>query len=552
MLRRRSLSFLSSLSPAGALAALGVPAVLAIGLAGGCGDDTVTPPDDDGPQPPTLRPGDLCNTPQSNLVKVRFSPLQVFLPACTGEDCTTRKVKAIVDPDFCVDTPVTFTSSDEAKLPAPAAGSVTLYQSEVSFDLPGATEPGRYTLTASVPKGNGEDATATLDVVVLDPSLPTCAGTADDSELTEGETLLGSGELAGASIGLPEGANKPNERQLPVERRAVRRDLDRCGDDLTPDGYVALGPADHLRPREPSRCSSASSRSRSRSTRPLLPAAARWRHLRDRCTRGPAFKEPRTIPVADPRIEQIGRGSGRCRSRRRGSAPTRPSCAPTRARARSAAHHPPRRHRRVDGRRGTSDVRYAPPRSLRRRRAARRARRLDVDAAPHREQPPRRASRRSPGHAARGHPAHPHPLRGLDRRATPARRASAHRHRARQSVHADAHADGPYEHPSDVQHVVGTSTRGRQRRQLPSRASTRRSSATSRSCSATPTARTCRPAPSTCPRACAPTIRAWSAITRTASAWSGSIRSTDVPTRRAAAGDIANSARSSAAPTRSP
>ncbi|MBK6517044.1 MAG: hypothetical protein IPG04_23730 [Polyangiaceae bacterium] len=302
MLRRRSLSFLSSLSPAGALAALGVPAVLAIGLAGGCGDDTVTPPDDDGPQPPTLRPGDLCNTPQSNLVKVRFSPLQVFLPACTGEDCTTRKVKAIVDPDFCVDTPVTFTSSDEAKLPAPAAGSVTLYQSEVSFDLPGATEPGRYTLTASVPKGNGEDATATLDVVVLDPSLPTCAGTADDSELTEGETLLGSGELAGASIGLPDGANKPNEGSYLWSVAPFATSI-ACGDMDLPADHVALGPAITFGPEA----------LKFQREIPLsipinpaaIPAAARLRHLRVLYS-GPAFSEPRMIPVADPRIEQIG------------------------------------------------------------------------------------------------------------------------------------------------------------------------------------------------------------------------------------------------------
>lgn len=267
---------------------------------GGCGDDA--PPDDaDGPITPELRPGDICSTPQPNLVRVRFSPNQVFLPPCTGSDCATRKVKAIVDPDVCEGTKVTFTSSDAALAP-PASEEVTLYKSEIVFELAGASAPGRYTVTASIPKGDGESATAALDVVVLDPTLPTCSGSGSDDALTEGETLLGDGELRGASIGLPKGANKPNEGSYLWSVAPFEASL-ACGDMAIPEGHVALGPAITFGdptltfPREiplsipinPAR----------------MPDRARLRHLRVLYS-GPAFQEPRVVPIADPRIALVG------------------------------------------------------------------------------------------------------------------------------------------------------------------------------------------------------------------------------------------------------
>ncbi|NUP07327.1 MAG: hypothetical protein HOW73_14850 [Polyangiaceae bacterium] len=290
-------------SPLRALAAIGIPCYIAVAAAGGCGDDeTMPPPDDDGPNPPTLRPGDICNAPQPNVVRLRFSPRQVFLPTCTGSECTTRKVKAIVDPDFCVGTKVTFTSSDPEALPPPDSDEVTLYKSEIAFELAGANKPGRYTITASIPRGDGETATSSLDVVVLDPTVPTCAGTASDDSLTEAETLLGEGELKGASIGLPKGANKPNEGSYLWSVAPFATSLS-CGDLAVPAGHIALGPAITFGPED---LKFQREIPLSVPVNPvLMPDKARFRHVRVLYS-GPAFKEPRVVPIADPRFVEVG------------------------------------------------------------------------------------------------------------------------------------------------------------------------------------------------------------------------------------------------------
>jgi len=285
-----------------ALAALGACGFALVPLA--CGDDTA--PDDDTPTPPVLRPGDICSKPQPNLVKARFSPSQVFVPACAAADesCLSRKVKVIIAPDVCDVTPVTFASSDEAALAAPAAGSVTLYRNEIEIDVHGSAAPGRYTLTAKIPKGTGEDATGSLDVVVLDATVPTCAGTANDSSLKEGETLVGTGELDGATIGLPKGANKPNQGSYLWSVEPFEADI-ACGNMSLPEGHIPLGPPITFGPAE----------QKFQREIPLsvpvnpalVPAKGRFRHVRVLYS-GPAFKEPRVVPVADARFVPSGQG----------------------------------------------------------------------------------------------------------------------------------------------------------------------------------------------------------------------------------------------------
>ncbi len=272
-------------------------------VAAACGDDTAPT---DGDPPPTLRPGDVCSDPQPNLVRLRFSPKQIFVPPCEGggADCVTRKVKVIVEPDVCKQTPVTFESSDPAQLAAPNAGSVTLYQNEIDLEIGGSLAPGRHVLTARVPKGTGEDASATLDVVVLDPTLPACSGTASEDELTEGETLAGTGELTGATIGLPTGANKPNEGSYLWSVAPFPASLE-CGTMAIPDDLLALGPAITFGPTD------AKFQREIPVSIPvnpaLVPEAARLRHLRVLYS-GPAFQEPRVVPVADPRFVAAGDG----------------------------------------------------------------------------------------------------------------------------------------------------------------------------------------------------------------------------------------------------
>jgi hypothetical protein len=276
--------------------------LLGVGAFGGCGDDSE--PDGGGGFVPALRPGDVCTTPQPASVKTRFSPTRVFLPACAeGEACTTRTVRMVVEPDYCDETPITFTSSDPA-LKAPAGDRLTLYKSEVSFELAGATTPGRYSITGAIPRGDGTNAEATLDVVVLDASVPTCEGTASDPELVEDETLAGTGGLAGASIGLPKGANKPESGSFLWRVEPFAASL-ACGSMTLPSGYLPLGPAITFGPE-----SLAFKRDVPMSVPvnpALLPSRARMRHL-SMVYSGPAFKEPRVVPIADPRfVEQGGR-----------------------------------------------------------------------------------------------------------------------------------------------------------------------------------------------------------------------------------------------------
>ena len=277
---------------------------IVFGAASGCGDDTTTsgPGGGSGGGAPTLKPGDICATPQPNTVRTRFSPSVVYLPTCTGSDCVTRVIRTIAEPDFCDKTPISFTSSDETSLPAPAAGTVTLYESEVKFDLAGASKPGEYTITAHLPKGDGTEALGDLKVVVLDPATPTCSGTASDNSLTEAETLTGTAGLAGASIGLPKGANKPNDGSFLWSVAPFATDLS-CGTMALPSGQLALGPAITFGPdtktfqREIPMSVPVNPA--------LMPAKARLRHVKVLYS-GPAFKTPRVVPVADVRFEKIG------------------------------------------------------------------------------------------------------------------------------------------------------------------------------------------------------------------------------------------------------
>ncbi len=295
---------LSSSRRARLLLLLTLPGWAIAAAAGGCGDDGA--PGGGGGFEPELRPGDICSTPQPDAVHLRFSPAQVFLPVCAPgtEGCTTRKVRVVVEPDFCAPTAVSFTSSDPNALAAPKAGQVTLYESEVTFELPGATTAGRYTLTASVPRGDGTDATGSLDVVVLDPALPSCDGSASDGELREEETLAGTGGLAGASIGLPKGANQPEQGSFLWRVEPFAATIG-CGTMAVPSGYTALGPAITFGPEA---LKFKREIPMSIPVNPaLMPSRARLRHL-SMLYSGPAFREPRVVPVADPRfVEKDGR-----------------------------------------------------------------------------------------------------------------------------------------------------------------------------------------------------------------------------------------------------
>jgi len=265
-----------------------------------CGDDTSSTAGAGGAggsgEPP-VRPGDICSTPQPPAVSLRFSPAQIFV---TSGGASARKVKLVAQPDFCVDNTVTLTS-DDPTLVAPKSGVVGLYKSEFEFEVGGTATPGRHTLTASVPRGDGTDATATLDVVVLEATPPTCEGTASDDALAGGETLAGTGKLRGATIGLQKGASDDQGPAFPWRVEPFAASI-ACSEVAVPSGFVALGPAITFGPE------AQKFQREIPLTIPvnpaLLPAFARLRHVQVLYS-GPAFKAPRTVAVSDARFVEV-------------------------------------------------------------------------------------------------------------------------------------------------------------------------------------------------------------------------------------------------------
>lgn len=249
-----------------------------------------------------LGPGELCDTPSANIVKLRFEPNVLTVATCAGQGCVARTAEIILDPDVCVPTKVTFESSAPDIVPAPAEGAFDLHKPEVNVPITGGAQAGSAVVTAKMDAGDGTTITAELKVEVLPPDPVTCAGEQSTSALKEGETLAGQDGLAGASIGVPAGANKANENSFIWSIPPFDATIG-CGGDLTPAGYVALGPAITFGPEEkvfPRELPV------SIPINPvLLPEKARWRHL-EIAYSGPGFKAPRTVPVADPRVQKVG------------------------------------------------------------------------------------------------------------------------------------------------------------------------------------------------------------------------------------------------------
>lgn len=251
-----------------------------------------------------VMPGELCSEPDPSILKMRAGPGTVFVPPCSGASaCVRRKVRIALDPDVCSPRPVTFQSGDAAIAPAPAETSFDLHRPEVVIEVGGGSQVGTTQLTVNVMSADGKalEATAPIQVVVLDPKASTCSGAVAKPKLAGGETLHGGDGLAGASIGLPMGADNPNAGSFLWSVAPFAASI-ACAESLKLPGALPLGPAitfgpaDKTFPREVPLSIPVNPA--------LLPAAARLRHLRVAYA-GPSFRAPRTIPVTDPRIEQV-------------------------------------------------------------------------------------------------------------------------------------------------------------------------------------------------------------------------------------------------------
>ena len=263
---------------------------------------TDPPPLEEEPEVPTLAPGDICVTPAPEAVRLRVEQPLVALALCgdaSGAPCE-RAVDIVLDPDVCEPTLVRFASSDPSVVDAPAEASFDLYRATVSVRVR-AAGLGSATLTAHVPRGDGTEASVEIPVYVLEGKRPECSGTAETPLLEAGDTLRGEGGLAGATIGLPEGASNPNGGSFLWSVAPFPADL-ACADDLTLAGHLPLGPAvtfgpeDKVFPREIPLSIPLNPA--------LIPEKARLRHVRVAYS-APGYREARAVPIADARVEQV-------------------------------------------------------------------------------------------------------------------------------------------------------------------------------------------------------------------------------------------------------
>ena len=287
----------------------------------------------------TLAPGELCTPPNVADLAMRIEPAQVFVPTCAaGSTCVTRSVRLVVDPDLCpsinpndaadTDVPIPaaikVTTEDGEVVPAPQGGMVGLHQPTLTLAVKGGAKTGTVKLTAHLPTtakdANGKRVAGekTIDFLVttIDATPMSCAGAVKvgpkllepDVAPTPGpsgnngdKSLKGEAGLAGASIGLQERASAPNSNSFLWHVDPFMASIE-CSPDITPPGYIALGPAVTFGPTE-----LAFNREIPFSVPinpALLPEKARLRHVRVAYS-GPAFKAPRTVAIADPRIEQV-------------------------------------------------------------------------------------------------------------------------------------------------------------------------------------------------------------------------------------------------------
>jgi hypothetical protein len=155
-----------------------------------------------------LFPGEICAGGPPN---IRFDPPIIVVTA--GK---FRPARVIVEPDVCSPSPITFSSSNAALVPAPAGSTLNLRTPIYDFNVyggppdAGSTATGMATITASMPSGTdgGAPSTATLPVYVNNGSLPTCAATDVAMGQLSGSatTLAGAGGLATAALSVPPGA----------------------------------------------------------------------------------------------------------------------------------------------------------------------------------------------------------------------------------------------------------------------------------------------------------------------------------------------------------
>lgn len=267
---------------------------------------------------PTLGPGEQC---ASEGTRPTLVASVAQLHVAVGK---SRTIDVLVQPDLCTRLPMPLSVANGAAAQIGAVGGAApvvanaatatakadLRSARIPVEIKGVA-PGSTVFEASI-EVNGKSSKVSVPVHVLDAAPVACAGKVS-GKINPGSILGGTADLAGAELGLQQGADKPVQATLdgitydtPTLWKVDAFDASvACSADIVPSGYVSLGPAVTFGPED----------RRFQRDLPmaipinpaLFPEKAKLRHLRVAYS-GPGFKAPRTVPVADPMIEKSAAG----------------------------------------------------------------------------------------------------------------------------------------------------------------------------------------------------------------------------------------------------
>ena len=206
---------------------------------------------------------------------------------------TSRDVFVGLRRDHCADVSIEVTAEGAGAVDFEATHPIPAQTSQSRVRVTGRTA-GPVTLHARYSTAGAPMRDATIEIVVVEPSAPTCSGDpATGRVIPGGAAVRGAGAvLSRAAVSVVEAASGGQFPVAPFDVEIA------CAEDQIPDGYIALGPAISL--------SSATTYRFMREidmelplSLALLPSLANRGHVEIAYT-GPGVSEPRIVPITNP------------------------------------------------------------------------------------------------------------------------------------------------------------------------------------------------------------------------------------------------------------
>ena len=279
-------------------------------LACGSSDSTAPPP----PTPP-VDPGELCDATNTTPVKLIFDP-----PSIVVAPGQTRQVRVTIEPDACLAINAKFATDRPDLVGAPADGVFDIRHATYDFNVTGSGS-GAASITVHAERTTaGAESTfdGVLPVEVRDPKITACSdaksqpGDVGDSVILSAGNprATGKSELANASVSVVTTAfARADVFAMPAVKASVS-----CGADLA---KLVTSVAAPLRTVSAPVSFTADDAFMGKPLRreidfqipvnpAAFPAAARMRHLVMLFSNPMRAKDPRPVPIANPRVEKVG------------------------------------------------------------------------------------------------------------------------------------------------------------------------------------------------------------------------------------------------------